>query len=126
MNFVQGTVDGSRFVASDDAFTVPLGGLSLPSGRRAVMGARPEDIAVGSAEGAATVLAGETQRVTVRARIDLIEPLGNETFVHTTAGSHAITARSTTRDLPAVESVVTLTVDPSRLHWFDLESGERL
>jgi multiple sugar transport system ATP-binding protein len=125
MNFVQGVVDGSAFVASDNAFTVPLAGTALPPGRRVVMGARPEEIAI-DADSAAGPSAPTARRVAFRARIDLVEPLGNETLVHTTAGAHAITARSTTRELPPVESLVVLSVDPVRLHWFDLDSGERL
>src|SRR5690349_20948117 len=46
MNFVSGAIEGSSFVASDKAFTVPLAGLSLPAGRRVILGARPEDISI--------------------------------------------------------------------------------
>jgi multiple sugar transport system ATP-binding protein len=126
MNFVSGAVEGSRFVASDKAFTVPLAGAWLPSGRAVVMGARPEDVSIDTSGDGAGSLPGDTRRVAVPARIDLVEPRGNESFGHTTVGSHTITARSTTRVLPAPESVVRLTVDPARLHWFDFESGERL
>ena len=125
MNFIPGTVEaagserGTMFAAGDGSFRVPLAGNRLAGGRAAVMGVRPEDIVVlpnGATDGSSAT----------PARIDLVEPLGNETLVHTTVGSHTITARSTARELPDVGSTVSLRFDPEKLHWFDQESGERL
>ena len=127
MNFVTGVItassprdEGQRtmFVPSDNAFTIPVSSMDQANGRRVEVGVRPEDIAIDDR--------APDRRFSFSARIDLVEPLGNETFVHTAVGSHTITARSTTRELPPVDSVVTLSVDPSRLHWFDAETGERL
>jgi multiple sugar transport system ATP-binding protein len=123
MNFVPGTIEaegsGRAFVATDGSLRMALAGNSLPAGRAVVMGVRPEDIAV--------VPNGEADRsAVIAARIDLVEPLGNETFVHTTVGSHTITARSTARELPEVGATVELRFDQAKLHWFDPDSGERL
>ena len=138
MNFIEGSIGvppssvagrseaGEWFVTADGVFTVPLPESVTPTrGSRLIFGVRPEDVAVSSGSAAsARDAAGETAEVS--ARVDLAEPLGNETFVHTTAGDHAITARSTTRQLPELGSTVRLTIDPARGHWFDLESGDRL
>jgi multiple sugar transport system ATP-binding protein len=128
MNFIPGRIDetpGSRqatFVSGDNSLSVPMTGVAQNiAGRGVVMGVRPEDIEVTST--AAPTSPGSSR---VDARVDLVEPLGNETFVHTTVGSHAITARAEGRELPEVESSVALQFDPQRLHWFDAESGDRL
>ncbi len=130
MNFIPGVVEESAgtqratFVARDDSLRAPLPGTGdVAPGRGIVMGIRPEDIEVVSTPGAH---AESRDSLAFAARVDLVEPLGNETFVHTTVGSHSITARAVGRELPAVESTVMLSVDPARLHWFDLESGDRL
>jgi multiple sugar transport system ATP-binding protein len=130
MNFVQGvmaepsSLNAARFVTADGALSIPIPpSVQAARGASTVFGVRPEDVAVSSGTEPLT-RSGET--VEVPARVDLAEPLGNETFVHTTVGSHAITARSTSRQLPDVGSIVRLTIDPARGHWFDLESGRRI
>jgi multiple sugar transport system ATP-binding protein len=130
MNFIPGTAEetpGSRqptFVAADSPVRAPMIGIAENvAGRGVVMGVRPEDIDVSAGAGSRDE---SRESVTIVARVDLVEPLGNETFIHTTVGSHAVTARAEGRDLPEVESSVTLSIDPRRLHWFDLDSGDRL
>jgi len=130
MNFIPGMADetpGSRqakFVAADGSVTLPMVGIAESvAGRGVVMGVRPEDIEVTPA---ALSAPGSSESLALVARVDLVEPLGNETFIHTTVGSHAITARAGGRELPEVESSVALRIDPGRLHWFDAESGDRL
>ena len=123
MNFIPGAIDaqdsGRTFIATDGSLRVALVGNDLAAGRAVVMGVRPEDMAV--------VPNGEADRAgVIAARIDLVEPLGNETFVHTTVGSHSVTARSTARELPDLGATVGLTFDREKLHWFDQQSGERL
>jgi multiple sugar transport system ATP-binding protein len=130
MNFIRGAAEqtpGSRqatFVAADGSVRAPMVGIAgNVAGRSVVMGVRPEDIEVSAATGSRD---GSRESVVLVARVDLVEPLGNETIIHTTVGSHAMTARAEGRELPEVESSVTLGIDPRRLHWFDLESGDRL
>jgi len=130
MNFIPGMADetpGSRqakFVAADGSVTLPMVGIAESvAGRGVVMGVRPEDIEVTPA---ALSAPGSSESLALVARVDLVEPLGNETFIHTTVGSHSITVRVEGRELPEVESSVTLRVEPARLHWFDLESGDHL
>jgi multiple sugar transport system ATP-binding protein len=121
MNFLEGTVSGrNTFVASGDAVEIPIVSQSaspIASGRRLVMGVRPEDLAIGTTD---------ANVVSVPARMDLIEPLGNETLVHTTLGAHSLTARTLTRELPAVGAAVTLGIAPANVHWFDQTTGDRV
>ena len=133
MNFVEGTLaapdsgaDGAalRFESDDRTIRIPAPGIGTPrdaAGRRVVMGVRPENVSVAADQGSTL-----PNLVALTARVDLAEPLGSETFVHTTVGSHAMTARSYERELPDIGSTVRLTMDPARLHWFDQATGERL
>ena len=126
MNFVEGTVSDDRgarsLVTGDGAFSVPLPrqiAASISVGSRIVLGIRPEDLETsdGSARG---------DVVSITGRVDLVEPLGNETFVHATVGSHVMTVRVASRDLPHAGTEVGLLLDPAKAHWFDAASGDRL
>ena len=137
MNFIEGAVgdpparsggngDVAWFVATDGSLVVPVpvrGGAALARGRRLVFGIRPEDVAIRTVADAASESA---VTVSIPARIDLVEPLGNETFVHISVGSTVLTARSASRQLPEVGAEVRLEIDPARGHWFDLETGDRI
>ena len=110
-------------VASDNALVMPIGerrSAGIVPGRRLVMGVRPEDLVVAPAS------SGAADSVSVPARIDLIEPLGNETLVHTTVGSHTLTARSVAREFADVGAGVMLGIAPGKVHWFDLGTGDRI
>jgi multiple sugar transport system ATP-binding protein len=126
MNFVDGTIEGgnpSKFVAEGGDWT-----LNLPSGVAArvdsargkalTLGIRPEDVSI--------VRAPESAPATVPARLDLIESLGNETFIYTTAGRQDITARVAAGQLPAIGSSIVLALDLEKGHFFDIGSGERI
>ena len=124
MNFVEGTIssdEGRSFVAGDGAFTLPLPSSiasAMQGHSRIVLGIRPENVGVGDRGGGPSV--------GVPARVDLVEPLGNETFVHAAIGAHVMTVRYTSRDLPSVGETLMLLLDPSNAHWFDAQNGERL
>jgi multiple sugar transport system ATP-binding protein len=129
MNFVEGTVADTSFTSGDRALVIPIGArlaTRLATGRRVVMGVRPEDIAVTQPTSLGSASGADSTIVAVPARIDLIEPLGNETLVHATAGSHALTARSLDRVLPEVGATVRLAIEPAKLHWFDQATGDRI
>ena len=126
MNFVEGTVSehrGARSLVTDDGtLSVPLPAAiaaSIAAGARIVLGVRPEDIETGDR----TVGDG---RVSFSGRVDLVEPLGNETFVHVTVGAHVMTVRVASRDLPHAGTEMGLRLDPAKAHWFDAATGSRL
>ena len=90
---------------------------AAPDGRPAVMGVRPEDVRVGAAGD------GEV----VRARLEFVESMGNEMFVHAAlpAGG-TITARVPPQPLPEPGTELDLVLRREKLHWFDKGTGERL
>jgi multiple sugar transport system ATP-binding protein len=121
MNFVSGEiVDGARFRARGGTFTLPLEGLrdrAEGSGmREVILGIRPEDVRVAQGGDAAYA----------RLRLDLVEPMGNEIFLHASAGEHELTARVPPQPLPEPGAEIALAFDDRRLHFFDPMSRETL
>jgi multiple sugar transport system ATP-binding protein len=128
MNFVPGAVEGAdapAFVAEGGAFRLPLPApwaarLREAGDRPVVLGVRPERLH-GPAGRPADAPTAEIQAV-----VDALEPLGNEIFVHATAGAHPLTARVPPQPLPAPGEPLVLSVDLGKLHFFDAESEESL
>ena len=122
MNFIEGQVTetgGGLFTASGGAFTVPLAGAQAKllrgrGGSDVVLGVRPEDI---------RVAASSAGGATVTLRLDAVEPMGNEVFLHTRTPAQEITARVEPQPLPQAGQPITLAFDPAKLHFFDATSG---
>jgi len=94
--------------------------LAVPDGAEVVAGLRPEDLhlrAAGAPPGAEPV---------VTAAVELIEPVGNETFLTVRAGDVELVLRTPLQRLPQLGAPVTLTFTAERLHLFDAHSGGRL
>ena len=70
--------------------------------------------------------AGEDKVVDARARIDLVEPMGNEIFLHGSSEGDELTARVAPRTLPTVGEDVAFVFDRTKLHFFDSETQERI
>ncbi|MBD7955209.1 sn-glycerol-3-phosphate ABC transporter ATP-binding protein UgpC [Stenotrophomonas sp. Sa5BUN4] len=121
MNVLRGTLQGSAagVVVRDGDWTAPLGQATIDPrwlDKPIAVGVRPEHLQPADA-GA---------EWTFDARIEGIEPVGNEIFVNLVSGQHALTMRVAPRALPAVGETLKLAVQPNALHFFDAETGERL
>ena len=127
MNFIEGRVDGGRFHFEMERGTsgvvapMPSVARSLAAyaGRRVILGVRPEDVAVvpSADAGGAGIMP---------ARLDFVEQMGNEEFVHAIAGTTDITARVAPLRLPEPGSAIVLRPDPARLHFFDADTELRI
>ena len=127
MNFFTG-----RLEASHDALRFSSPGLSLRlddtvaaglaghAGQAVVLGMRPEDIAD------ALYVAHATPETSVPARVEVVEPMGSEIYVHCAAGSHAFIARLHGDNQPAVNQPITLSFNMRKAHVFDAETGRSL
>jgi len=121
MNFFEGEVaagDGPEFRAAGGAFRLPLPPawaerLRDYRGRKVVLGVRPESLHAqrGRPSDARLAEAGFV--------VEGVEPLGNEIFVHASAGPHRVTARVPPQPVPAPGEPVSLAFDLGRLHFFD-------
>jgi multiple sugar transport system ATP-binding protein len=93
--------------------------LASALGKRVTLGIRPEDLSVVAGPGISPA--------TTTARLDLVESLGNETFIYARAGRHDLTARlSPPQPLPPLGSNIVLSFNLERAHFFDAVSGDRI
>ncbi|MBI4325981.1 MAG: sn-glycerol-3-phosphate ABC transporter ATP-binding protein UgpC [Chloroflexi bacterium] len=136
MNFFQGAIagDGRRlwFAEPDQAggqqqprFRLAVSEPIAPKlldrlGKPVILGLRPEDIAVASG-------LEEAGRADVaEARIEVVEPMGSETFLYLTAGAYSFVARVPADARPEVNQVVRLKFDLCRAHFFDPDTEKAL
>jgi multiple sugar transport system ATP-binding protein len=124
MNFLDAELQmqGETAVLSGPAFAFSINGTSAAklanlSSRSVTLGVRPEDVIVSN--GAATAGTG------MRSRVDVVETLGAEQHLFLTAdgSSHALLARVNSDFAAQIGDQVSATIDPSKLHVFDRESG---
>ena len=129
MNLVEGAValDGTpRFVAPDDpAIVLPLlpwqaDALRQRAGGALVAGVRPEDL-VPEAEPS---LPGSTPRIA--ARVDVVEPLGNEVLLYARTEAHDLVSRTGPHAPPRPGEPVWLSARPERVHYFDRDTSRVL
>ncbi|HEY9069104.1 MAG TPA: sn-glycerol-3-phosphate ABC transporter ATP-binding protein UgpC [Candidatus Ozemobacteraceae bacterium] len=83
------------------------------------MGIRPEHILIGDK-------AAGIPTLPVQARVDLIEPMGAETYLYLQAAGHSLIARVDPSTRAEVGQTVTAHIPQARLHLFDEKSTERI
>jgi len=122
MNFMDATLvqDIGGFAVDAGGFRLRLPGSFPPgldayAGHPIVFGVRPEDIAA--------VEADAGRGTTLRARAEVVETLGAETFVHLSCGAHTLVARIDSPDRPpAVGELLTVELTMTKTHLFDPET----
>jgi multiple sugar transport system ATP-binding protein len=123
MNFFEGRIAGSN---GDMAFSAECG-ISVPvpdrmkdavgpySGKDIVLGIRPEDIGSNAAE--------QTEgSPRLSAMVDVIEPMGSESYVHMSAGDTAFVSRIDAHRKFTVGESADPAVFLDKVHFFDPES----
>jgi multiple sugar transport system ATP-binding protein len=123
MNFLTGVVErrdgGALFRSDAGRIALPLPGATAANvdGQRMVVGIRPEDIYV--ADG--PYVPQPSGEVTLR--LDVLEPMGNETLLYASADGQEIVARVVPQTLPAPDEAIRVAFDLGKLQLFDPESG---
>jgi len=84
-------------------------------GKQLTVGLRPEDLSL-AAPGP-----GHLQ-----AKVETVEPIGNEAFLNLACGSSELILRLPPRNLPNAGDTVLLGHNPEHMHYFDSESGRSL
>ncbi len=119
MNLLEGTlsIDGDHAIVKgkEFAFTVPKRG-SFREGD-VVVGVRPEHLAPVDSGPAGHSLA---------ATVEVIEPLGAESYVYLAGAKGSIVARVSEDKTPKVGETVAFTVDAGKIHLFDPKTEARL
>jgi multiple sugar transport system ATP-binding protein len=102
----------AAFVGSPAMNFLPPGGGPFRVGRDgAEVGVRPEHVRIGVGA--------------LLARVEVVEPAGNETYVHLSVDGHRLVVRAAADVRPAVGSEVPVSL-ADELHFFDPETGERV
>lgn len=119
MNFLRGTIDTGveAFVSGPVRLDLPppvRTGLQAHRGVDLELGVRPEDIGA-SGDG--------PESTRCRATVDLVEPMGSETFVHLRLGDAPLLSRLSGDAVPRVGETIELVLNLSRAHLFDAASG---
>ena len=124
MNFFRGTMErhsgGLRFIekrmdgAAGVAAPLPESiwkKLDAYVDRAVVFGCRPEHVALDSPPGG-----GES---TIYAAVEVVEPMGAETYVHLNTGAHAFIVRVPPHERPAIGQQLGIVFDMREGHFFD-------
>jgi multiple sugar transport system ATP-binding protein len=90
-----------------------------PSGD-VLLGIRPEDIYNASGP----YLPEKVSEL--NARVDVVEPMGNEIYLYADLEGHEVIARLTQQGQIEPDSTIRLAIDVSKVHLFDGNTGERL
>lgn len=126
MSLITGTVtagDPPVFRAPSGAIVLPVAGalaseIAPYAGRPITIGIRPEAVSLAAAHRTA----GPT--ATVRARVDVVEPLGGDALVFTHTADGDLTARLDGYAPPRTGETIDLAIALDRLHAFDAETGD--
>jgi len=113
MNFLNGRLQGGRFLAEDGTALPVANAPASSDGRPVVYGIRPEHFVLDGASG-------------LPAEVSVVEPTGSETQVFARlAGADVVGVFRERVDAKPGQSI-RITPDPNLVHLFDAETGQRL
>ena len=127
MNFLEGRIsseNGALTFVADTGASLPVAPahhdmLSSYDGKKISFGIRPEDIGSTLAEAA-------TDAPRLPATVDVIEPMGAETYLYVSAGSDRLTCRVDAHRAFTVGDRVEPAILIDKAHYFDPASGTRI
>ncbi|MCB1101443.1 MAG: sn-glycerol-3-phosphate ABC transporter ATP-binding protein UgpC [Verrucomicrobia bacterium] len=127
MNFFHGKLETAQggLWFREPQFTVRLedsmaAKLSSWVGKDIVFGIRPEDIAD------ALYVSNPDPAHTLKAKVEVIEPMGAEVFIYCTTGAHTFVARMSTTEQAEVNQELSLVLTMKKAHLFHPETGATL
>jgi multiple sugar transport system ATP-binding protein len=127
MNFIRGRLDrrdgGLHFLEQAEHAALSLALPGRLAGRAAqngsgdvILGVRPENISAGPTAGSAPF----------SARVELVEPMGAETYLHLRTAGHALIARLPPGIAPARGGEIVLHLDLAKAHLFDPKTQQAI
>lgn len=129
MNFLDGTLvqdGGLKFRTPNGVLTIPVGKVHEARmekyvGKPISLGIRPEDLYLSGR----VVTTNETAPVDGLS-LDVVEPMGNETFLYGSCADGTMVARVVPQDLPKLGEPLSMVFDLTKLHFFDAQSEETI
>ncbi len=131
MNFFRGTLarDGGRMICTEANPEQPPVTLVLDeslaakaaghSGKTVVLGIRPENVTLPSPASAHAATTAEV-------RIEVVEPMGSETFLYLNSGATAFIARVPPGGRYVMDQRIRVALDPGKARLFDAVTGQAL
>jgi multiple sugar transport system ATP-binding protein len=126
MNFIDVDLvkEGSDYYVKTGAFKLKVfkenyDKIKDHAGKKVTFGFRPEDLLDES-------IVKDTAGRLIKAKVEVIEPLGSEIFLYLTAGDDALVARVPHQYRTSLGAEVGFAVDLSKTHIFDIETEEAL
>ncbi len=110
MNFIEGKGEKDEFISKD--FKIKL--KKVPRGE-IILGVRPEDI-----------LLCDEKEAHLKAQVEIIEPIGNENFLHLKIGDTNLTARAPYDVKIKAGEIIPVKFNENRLHFFDKKTEKRI
>ena len=128
MNFLNGkliTGNSSHLLFDEGCIRIPLPAsyqdlLHGYAGKEVVFGIRPEDVHDPE------TLGPGVQVAEIMARVEVVEPMGSEVFLHLTTGKSSFVARVDPLHMPVVDQEVRLAVEIAKSHFFDKDTQKSL
>ncbi len=124
MNFFEGTIESGSggLVFNEGNFNLSVDDekastLSSYSGKEVAFGIRPEDLED------ALYVSSPNPNHQIKARVEVVEPMGSEIYLYLTTGKNSFIARVAAQEKVEVNQDITLVADMKRAHFFDKESG---
>mgnify|MGYP001066008560 CR=1 FL=1 len=122
-NFIKGVYKNGFFYVDDMKIDIPLmyrEKLSSYQGKEIIMGIRPEDL---HGEG---IVADTYPSANFDFEIEVAELLGHEYILHGALNGQKMCAKVNSRLEPEAHSTIKLTMDLSKIHFFDIETENRI
>ncbi len=128
MNFIEGNIDvnnGVNFKSITGMLSLKLRNgyqdkLKSFNNKKVFLGVRPEDIYDSSNN------SEKPNLEKLHAKLDVVEPMGNEIFLYFPVESEQFVARIPVREIPSAGHARDLFIDTDKLHFFDAESEKAI
>jgi multiple sugar transport system ATP-binding protein len=126
MNFIDADVakDGSEYIVKTNTFKVKLPKnsqekVSKYNGKKVTFGFRPEDLIDES-------IAKDKSGQLIKAKVEVIEPLGSEIFLYLSSGMDNFVARVPHQYRTQIGAEVGFVVDTTKSHLFDIDTEDAI
>ncbi len=127
MNFLRGRVikKDSKFYFDEGTFTVKIVDEMVPKvtsyeGKEIIFGIRPEDIYD------KLFVQEAPPENTVTARVDVVEPMGSEVYLHMATPRQSFISRVGGHDKPEVNRDIDMVFDMGKIHFFDKDTEKAI
>lgn len=131
MNFIEVEVrqDGDHFIAQRDSIQIPVAterGSKVTTRGSVVLGVRPEDVTILTAEMGEIQQPDNTRINSIRGEIAIVEPLGRDNLIDVVIDNLHIHVLSNPAHRLQIDDRVDLQVDPEKVQFFDLATEKSL